>query len=251
MSFTREQAEVQLEQLMREGRWGEVLAGCRRIADELHDEPSWQLSSVLDCGKLDAEQLRAEDTGSSLWLLGVMYFEGRGGVERNYKEALRCYIRAAEKGHPLSRWKAGYLIQLGAIVVQDIARSYSLIVEAAEAGCSRAWVMAAEAYRKGLGVQQSYRRAAQWYLKANDGRHNLIGILSILRRKYPLECAPLGEWEPRWHPLVPREIRKAMFTTMLVCKRKEVPRDLALLIASYVCTEGQEWKQLLLKTRGQ
>ena len=79
MSFTMEQAEAQVEQLMEEGRQDEALAVCRRIADELHEEPEpWQ---VLDHVTPDTEQLRAEDTGSSLWLLGQMHYMGRGGME--------------------------------------------------------------------------------------------------------------------------------------------------------------------------
>ena len=80
-------------------------------------------------------------------------------------------------------------------------------------------------------MQQSYRRAAQWYLKANSSH------LARLLRKHPLECAPLGEWEPRWHALVPPQIRHAMRATMLVCKRMRMSHGVAMLVVPYVCTE--------------
>ena len=103
------------------------------------------------------------------------------------------------------------------------------------------------AFERGRGVQHSYRQAAQWYLRGNTIRFGLTKFL----RDHPLECAPLGEWWPELTPLVPSEIRQAMRQAMLLCKRKELPRDVALLIASFVCTEGEEWLQMLRKTRGE
>ena len=49
---------------------------------------------------------------------------------------------------------------------------------------------------------------------------------------------------------MPRQILRAMRATMLLCKRKEVPRDLAQVMVSYVCTEGEEWAQLQRKIGG-
>ena len=125
-------------------------------------------------------------------------------------------------------------------------RGYALMVEVAQDGCTQAFTEAGRAYQHGWGVQQSNRRAVQWFLKANDS-DRVTGLL----RSHPLECAPLGEWEPRWHSLLPREIQQAMRTTMLACKRKKVPHGVAMLIIPYVCTEGEEWAELLRKTRGE
>ena len=217
---------------------------CRRVADELHEHPDW-LRATLRHVRPDAEQLRAEDTGSSLWLLGDMLSGGRGGVERNREEAFRCFSRAAEKGHLLSRWKVGIMTADGDGVLGDITRGYALMVEAAQAGCPEAFYWAAEAYKNGTGVQQSYRRAAQLYLKdGSDG-------LAVLLRAHPLQCAPLGEWQPELTPLLPREILQAMRATMLLCKRMRIPHGVAMMIIPYVCTEGEEWTDLLLKTRGE
>ena len=68
-------------------------------------------------------------------------------------------------------------------------------------------------------------------------------------RDHPLECAPLGEWRPELTPLVPMEILRAMRATMLLCKRVGVPHGVAVMMAEYVCTEGDEWAELLRKTR--
>ena len=140
------------------------------------------------------------------------------------------------------------MIVFGWGVPRDEARGYALMVEAAKAGCPAAFNWAGQAYEEGWGVQQSYRRAAQWFLKAGT-HYRPSAELARLLHSHPLECAPLGEWRPQLTPLVPRAILQAMLTTMLLCKRKEVPRDLALLIASFVCTEGEEWAHLLQKRR--
>ena len=135
------------------------------------------------------------------------------------------------------------MIAAGTGVPRDRARGYALMVEVAVAGCPMAFDIAGQAYENGWGVQQSYRRAAQWYLKR--GAHwPAPAALSSLLRQYPLECAPLGEWMPELTPLVPHCIFQSLRTAMLLCKRNEVPRYVALLIASYVCTEGEEWAQL-------
>ena len=67
--------------------------------------------------------------------------------------------------------------------------------------------------------------------------------LPELLRQYPLQCAPLGEWQPALHALVPTNVHEAMRATMLLCRRLQLPRYVALLIASYVCTEGDEWEK--------
>ena len=248
MSFTKEEAEAQVSQLMEEQRWDEALQVCRRVVDELHVWPQ-QLAKVLYHVKPDAEQLRAEDTGSSMWLLGCMHYYGRV-VQRDYPEAFHCFSRAWDKGHLLGRLMMGLMIAYGVGVPEDRARGFALMAEAAEAGCPQAFSWAGKAYSEGSGVQQSYHRAAQWYLKAGTrgGSHN---NLTNLLRDRPLECAPFGEWRPELTPLVPREIREAMRATMLVCKRMQVPHGVAMLIVPYVCTEGEEWEQLLRETRGE
>ena len=111
-----------------------------------------------------------------------------------------------------------------------------MIVRAAEAGCPWAYEQAGCAYEWELGVPRSIRKAAQWYVLAGDRGESKEKLARLLHH-FPRPCAPLGVWEPRWHPLVPAEIRRAMFTTMLVCNRLGIVRHIAILIAGYVCTE--------------
>ena len=193
----------------------------------------------------DADHLKEEDTGSSLWLLGVMRRWGWGGAQKNEEEAYRCFSRAAAKGHLLSRWKIGWMTANGYGVQRDDALGNALMVEAAELGCPEAFLDAGHAYQGGWGVQKSYRRAAQWFLKAGHF------YPTALLKRHPLECTPFGEWTPQLSSLVAPEILDSMRATMLLCKRLQLPRYVALLIASYVCTEGEEWVQLMRSESGE
>ena len=145
MSFTMEVAQAQIEQMIKEARWEEALVVCRRMADELHEDPSLELRVVLEHVRSDSEQLRAEDTSSSLWLLGTMHYLGWGGVHVNYEEAFRCFSRATEKGHLLSRFMAGFTIRYGLGVARDAERGHALMVEAAQVGCPAAFFDAGQA----------------------------------------------------------------------------------------------------------
>ena len=125
----------------------------------------------------------------------------------------------------------------------DVAQeAHAMMVELANAGCASAFPWAGNAYLLGYGVKQSYRNAAKWQLKAVKARCGFEeGILLALLRKHPWECTPFGEWGPELTPLVAREVFLAMRMTMLLCKRRGVPRDVAISIVEYVCTEGEEW----------
>ena len=203
---------------MREEKWQEALLVCRRIADEQHKSPQ-RLREVLRHVKPDAEQLRAEDTGSSWWLLGEM---------QEAEEAFESYLRAAAKGHALAAYVAGNMLCGGKGIERDTDRATELLLQAAELGHRVALNWAAITYA------HDPRKVAQFYLllgQSNDDR------LQLLMSRDPLAAAPLGEWEPRWHALVPREMHDAMHTTMLLCKRRKVPHDVAKIIVSFVCTE--------------
>ena len=246
MSAAKEEAEAQVNALIDEEKWDEALRECRRIADELHEEPG-RLPEVLRHVKQDAQQLRAEDTGSSLYLLGEVHL--LDGPTFDEDECYRCSSRAAEKGHLLSRFEVGRMIANGLGVRPDEARGFALMVKAAEDGCPAACDWAGTAYEQGHGVQQSYRRAAQWYLRAGT-RNHANGDLAFLLRDHPLECTPFGEWREEWHALVPLEVHRAMRSAMLLCRRLCVPTGVARIVAGYVCTEGEEWAELMRKTRG-
>ena len=202
------------------------------------------LGAVLRHVKPDAEQLRAEDTGSTLWMLGQTY---NHSMAWDKQEAFRCFSSAAEKGHLLSRWEVGFMTLFGQGVPMDHLRGYALMVKTAEAGCPAAFPFAGSAYEKGWGVQQSYRRAAQWYLRAGTRSGAHLSVASLLRNNRPLQCAPLGEWRPELTPLVPQQILRAMRATMLLCKRMQVPHGVAVIVSEYVCTEGGEWARLFPK----
>ena len=69
------------------------------------------LPEVLRHVRLDMAQLRAEDSGSSWWLLGSGLLLGqRRSAEQDAEEAYACYSRAADKGHLLSLYWKGFML---------------------------------------------------------------------------------------------------------------------------------------------
>ena len=56
--------------------------------------------------------------------LAKNYEAGRGGLKRDYAEAQRWYLRAAEQGDPFAQASLGILFRFGKGVAQDYATAY-------------------------------------------------------------------------------------------------------------------------------
>ena len=111
-------------------------------------------------------------------------------------------------------------------------------------------------YREGMGVEKDLAQAARFYRQSA-----LLGFPVAARRlrdfadgydeycddKWSDEDAfinealdavePFGEWDPRVHRWCSIEVRREIFTTVLLCKRLGIPRGVALHVASFVCTK--------------
>ena len=72
-------------------------------------------------------------------------------------------------------------------------------------------------------------------------RYGMLDVkyLHSIRAKADMKCSILGLWKPSlfMQPLVFPQVRKEQFTTMLVCKRLQVDRNIALIIVGYICTK--------------
>ena len=228
-----QEEEGVLEEALLEQRWQDALASWRRLADVHHCDPP-KMWAVLGAAKIDVAQLLAEDTGSSLFLLGKMLRYGRGGVDEDREQAYACFQQAAAKGHLASLYQQG-----------DMDGDGPLVLQAAQMGCRAAYPWIGYAYTAGhKGMPQDFRQGALWLLRA--------GLIPFeLLAEHPLECAPLGAWTPELAPLVPWWIARAQKQVMLLCKRFQVPRDVALLICSFVCTEPAPQKPQVLAQRSE
>lgn len=227
-----DQVIEKINQLIAAEEWEAALAVERQLIDEHHE--GHDTCMILEHVKPDVEKLRSDNSGCSWCLLGIMYWHGKGGVEKDEKEAYRCFSRGADLHHVYSLYKKGLVLWYGWGVHVDEDAGYTCFVAAAEGGCREAFGFAGQAYKDGRGVEQDYFKAAVWYIKGGCQFH-LESLLCYHRD----ECVPWGCWtsDPLIQQLVLPVTRDAMYTALLVCKRVRLPRYVDLLIVSYICTK--------------
>ena len=240
---SRVAAEVKAEELIRLEQWEEALKVHRQLADEGHEEPDrGRLQQLLQRLELDVPKLLEENSGGSHWLLG----EWKTHVGSSH-QAYAHFEKSAEKGHAVGLYRMGYHKRNGIGCDSNVKEGMEAMQRAWQLGCSAATLSVAICY---LHKADSKRQAAIWLLKAaRAGHREALDPLKKLQESNPLGSVPLGLWEPSVHALVADEIHQAMRTTMLLCAREQLPRDVSLLIASYVCTGWQEWLLLLRRMR--
>jgi TPR repeat protein len=116
--------------------------------------------------------LKAADQGSAAAQLniGLMHENGRG-VKRNYAEAMRWYKLAAEQTYTAAFIALGNMYVTGNGVQQAYAEALSWYRKAADQGIAEAQSAVGEYYENGKGVQQDHAEALSWYRKAADQGH--------------------------------------------------------------------------------
>ncbi len=63
--------------------------------------------------------------GPSQYNLGVMYAKGTGGLEKNEKQAVKWYRKAADQGHALAQYKLGLIYAHSARTLRKINQKHS------------------------------------------------------------------------------------------------------------------------------
>jgi|GEM_PF-3671255 len=103
--------------------------------------------------------------------LGNAYYKGLG-VKQDYTEAFRWYRKAAEKGYSTAQYFLGNAYYSGKTSLpKDYAESVKWYRLAAEQGHAKAQCNLGNAYQNGLGgLEKNYVEAAKWYrLTAEQG----------------------------------------------------------------------------------
>ena len=124
-----------------------------------------------ECPKTLVREMAKDERGytSELWRkmanLGWMYQNGFG-VERDYIEAMKLYLKAVDDGNAFAMCNIGVLYQNGFGVKTDYAEARKWYEKAAEVGNSGAMGNLGSLYQNGLGVERSPATAKQWYEKA-------------------------------------------------------------------------------------
>ena len=116
---------------------------------------------------------RAKDAGNKpepvdvdeQYSLGEKYYKG-DGVEQDYAEAFKWFMKAAEQGHPAAENRVGEMFRCGYGVEQNDSESVRWYRKAAEQDNADAQNILAGMYFHGHGVDQNYAVALKWYQKA-------------------------------------------------------------------------------------
>lgn len=113
--------------------------------------------------------LKAADKGNTraMHVIGYSYQTGQM-VQQDYQQAMQWYLKAADKGNTDAMITIGYLYEIGQIVQQDYQQAMKWYLKSADKGNSYAMIRIGSLYKKGLGVKQDDQQAALWRQKAEE-----------------------------------------------------------------------------------
>jgi len=96
--------------------------------------------------------------------LGLMYAEGRGGLTKDWTEALKWLRKAAEQGTPGAQFTLAATLDLGSGVPRDVKEAALWYEKAANQGHGRAGFRLGNLYASGDGgFPKDLAAAAKWY----------------------------------------------------------------------------------------
>jgi TPR repeat protein len=114
-----------------------------------------------------AEAAKGDADAATLHELGDLYYAGKG-TGRNYAEAYKAYLVAAEKGHVISESTVGWMCRNGQGTARDYKKSMEWYTKAAEKGHVESQLGLAELYYNQVGLPaRDYPAAYKWYLIAD------------------------------------------------------------------------------------
>ena len=99
--------------------------------------------------------------------LGLFYAEGQV-VEQDIMEAIKWYRKAAEQGNANAQYNLGLYYAEGQVVKQDFMEAVKWYRKAAEHGNANAQYNLGLYYAEGQVVEQDFMKAVKWYRKAAD-----------------------------------------------------------------------------------
>jgi len=119
--------------------------------------------------------------------INELYIRGYiSGRDKDYKEAVRWYRKAAEQGHAQAQVNLGTLYSKGLGVGRDYTEAVKWYRKAAEQEHAQAQNNLGVMYSEGQGVMQDFKEAARWYRKAAEqGNNHAREALKRLEQNYP------------------------------------------------------------------
>ncbi len=106
-----------------------------------------------------------EGSAGAQYLLGFMYAEGQG-IDKDFKEAVKWYTKAANQGHAGAQLTLGMMYVEGQTVVKDDHLAIKWYTKAAEQGNAGVQLMLASMHEQGIGTKKDLVEAAKWTILA-------------------------------------------------------------------------------------
>jgi TPR repeat protein len=179
--------------------------------------------------------------GSSILLMIKSFF-----VDRDKSKTVEFFTNLAKvKSDPYSTIAihiVGYCYQEGWGVKQNLETACVFFEEAMARGCFHACHQATVAYRARAMFREAAASALRYSFLCRTKNSptatptcECCELLQSADRNY---CTPFGYWttDPALQVLVSARVRKTQKQWMLIAKRLAICRDVASLVAMYVCT---------------
>ena len=157
-----------IEELAEAGNKKAMLEMARHHIDQKNEElPTEKSELILRCLVELSEDtaISEDDKKHAMLLLGIMHYAGRG-VERNYKEAVKWYEKAADKLDSYALCNLGYCYYYGRDVDIDYQRAYSYFSQSAFLGNPNAMYKLGDIFCNGYHVGEDKEAAFFWYTEA-------------------------------------------------------------------------------------
>ncbi len=143
-----------------------------------------RLKKILDAAPADGNHANSTPTppplsGADLEKARKIYNEGVDYESaKDYVNAFRCYLQAAQMGHSNGQNNTGYAYMQGEGVTQDYAQAVYWLQKAVAQNNAYACSNLGLCYRKGRGVPQDNHKAVELYQKAAD-MGNALGMNNL------------------------------------------------------------------------
>lgn len=119
----------------------------------------------------------------------------------DYTKAIGLFQANAEKGHGLSQYMMGIMLEQGQGVTKDVQTAFDWYMKAAKQGIPDAYFALADMYSKGIGVKRDAVQAYAWFDLAKAGGHSLApDMLAALAKEMTGDLIDQAKvFEKRWN----------------------------------------------------
>lgn len=124
----------------------------------------------------------------------------------DYPKALSIFKVNAEKGHGLSQYMMGIMVEQGQGTQPNVDAAFNWYMTSAKQGIIDAYYALADMYAKGISVAKDPVRAYAWFELAQKGGHNLAGdmVRSLGKELQPEQIAMARQFGEEWQAKLSR-----------------------------------------------